>query len=337
MGATTEIQWTNATFNPWWGCAKISPGCDNCYAEEIARRFHPNCWGANGARRVFEEKHFREPLGWNRKAEAAGVPLKVFCGSMCDVFEKHEVADEYRPELFTLIHKTPWIIWQLLTKRVGNVARMVPPSWMNGHWPRNAWIGATVVNQEEADRDCPKLLQLPAAVRFLSCEPLLGPVDLRHLLRYKNPELNIDALCGWSTRGQLAMNPHECSIGVCTSQDLRRIDWVITGGESGPGARPMHPQWARDLRDQCAAAGVAFFFKQWGEWAPCVIEDNADGNGPCVYFDDDELQDRCIDRSRFSGHTFPDGQEMARAGKKASGRLLDGSEHNEFPFTPGPP
>jgi protein gp37 len=265
MSARTGIQWTDATFNPWWGCTKISPGCDHCYAEEIARRFHPDSWGADGARRVFESKHFREPLGWNRKAELAGKPLRVFSGSMCDVFEKHPVAEEYRPELFTLIHKTPWLRWQLLTKRIGNVARMVPPSWMNGHWPRNAWIGATIVDRVEMLRDGPKIVALPAPVTFWSVEPMLAD--------------------------------------LCVIPSELFPKWVICGGESGNKARAMNPQWARNLRDQCAAAGVPFFFKQWGEFSP-------DAYGEC---------------ERVGGAW------MKRVGKKAAGRLLDGIEHNNFP------
>jgi protein gp37 len=325
MGANTEISWTQATFNPWWGCAKISPGCDHCYAEEIARRFHSGIWGPNSARRVFDDpKHFREPLGWNRKAEAAGKPLRVFCGSMCDVFEKHPVAEEYRPELFTLIHKTPWLRWQLLTKRVGNVARMVPTSWMNGHWPRNAWIGATVVNQEEADRDVPKLLLLPAPVRFLSCEPLLGPLDLDHIPD-GNPAPAGNGMFFSALSGEYTGYPANCEAPLPYPN---KIHWVIAGGESGRSARPMHPDWARSLRDQCAAAGTPFHFKQWGEFLPA----DADEADPAV---PDVPESRLFWSDGSKWDRF-DGQRggvslMARVGKKAAGRLLDGREHNEFP------
>ena len=166
-------------------------------------------------------------------------------------------------------------------------------------WP-NVWLGATIVNQEEADRDIPKLLAVPAAKRFLSMEPLLGPVDLTDLVQPVGPgEHHYSAL-------DCDVEPEDNEWRGAT------IDWVIVGGESGPGARPMHPQWARDLRDQCAAAGVPFLFKQWGEWAPATLLDA----GPA--------------HARAEVHHFGD-CDIFKVGKKAAGRLLDGIEHNGFP------
>lgn len=253
MTENSKIQWTDHTFNPWHGCAKVSPGCDNCYAEAQSNRFHPGLWGVDAARRVWDDlaagarKHWDEPLGWNRKAEKAGERHRVFSGSMCDVFDKHPAANDERPNLWHLIHKTPALDWLLLTKRVGNVARMVPESWMRCGFPKNVWLGISVVNQEEADRDIPKLLALPARVRFLSCEPLLGPVDLKW--HFVAPTGNFRTHEG---RRQMECRPH----GL--------LHWAIVGGESGLRARPFDVSWARSIVEQCRAAGVACFVKQLG-------------------------------------------------------------------------
>ena len=162
MGNTTTISWTDATFNPWWGCTKVSRACDNCYAETIAKRFHPEqaLWGHDD-RRIFGEKHWAEPLRWARTLPAKlGRRPRIFCASMADVFDNHPAVAAEREKLWALIEKTPELDWQLLTKRIGNVARMVPGSWLRG-WPAHAWIGISVVTQEEVDRDVPRLLQLP--------------------------------------------------------------------------------------------------------------------------------------------------------------------------------
>jgi hypothetical protein len=206
--------------------------------------------------------------------------------------------------------------------------------------PSNIWIGATICNQAEADRDIPKLLATPAAKRFLSIEPMLGPVDLRHLLRHQNPGLNIDALTGWTTRGQLGMAPGECSIGVSCSKELPALDWIICGGESGPHARPMHPQWARSLRDQCASAGVPFLFKQWGEWAPqigAVDGWTIDDSPEISKFDHLEWEDGKWGEvfrpmwCDFQDGNYDEDHTVSRIGKKRAGRLLDGVEHNGVP------
>lgn len=237
MTENSKIEWTDHTFNPWMGCTKVGPGCDNCYAESMMdHRYHRVRWGAGQPRKRTSEANWRKPVTWNRKAEDGPRP-RVFCASLADVFD-NEVPDAWRSDLWRLIQQTPNLDWLLLTKRIGNAHRMLP-AFMKP-WP-NLWLGATVVNQEEADRDIPKLLAVPAAVRFLSCEPLLGPIDLE-------------------------------KIGV--ADDVRNIyplNWLICGGESGPKARPMEFSWALDIRYQCRAAGVPFFMKQgsqanWPNW-----------------------------------------------------------------------
>jgi len=221
MGETTAIGWCDHTFNPWRGCTHVSPGCEHCYAEAMARRVggRHGSWGAGGARVVASEAYWRTPLRWNAKAAAAGLRRRVFCASMADVFEDRPDLVAPRGRLFDLIAETPALDWLLLTKRPGNVARLYDPQ-------PNVWLGVSVEDQRRARERIPVLLAAPAVVRFVSAEPLLEPLDL-------GP---------W--------------IGA--------LDWVIVGGESGPQCRPMEPAWPRRLRDQCTAAGVAFFFKQWG-------------------------------------------------------------------------
>lgn len=227
MAKNSKIEWTHHTFNPWWGCTKISPGCDFCYAETWALRVGSAVWGAHAERRFFSETHWKEPLRWNQDAANDRQRRRVFCASMADVFENRPELDRWRDKLWDLIARTPWLDWLLLTKRPSLVTRYVP--WEQG-WPTNVWLGTTIESQEWVEQRLPHLLKLPAAVRFLSCEPLIGPLDLR-------PYLN-------------------------------QIDWLIAGGESGSRARPMNPEWPRGLRDQCLQAGVAFHFKQWGHWHP---------------------------------------------------------------------
>lgn len=230
MAKNSAIEWTHHTFNPWWGCTKVSPGCKNCYAEAFARRIGRNIWGAGKERRFFGEAHWREPHKWNTEAASAGVRRRVFCASMADVFENRPDLAPLRERLWKLIAETPALDWLLLTKRPERALKSVP--W-GAKWPANVWAGVTAENQRWALKRIPLLLDLPAAVRFLSCEPLLGPLDLGT----------------WLT-------------------GARRVDWVIAGGESGHNARPMNPEWARQLRNQCLAASVPFHFKQWGHWRP---------------------------------------------------------------------
>lgn len=315
MGEYSSIEWTDHTFNPWWGCARVSPACDHCYAEPLAKLHFPshNIWGPHAPRRVFEaddrKQHWRNPFRWNKRAAKLGVRERVFCASMADVFDNHPGVVESRAMLWDVIRQTPQLDWLLLTKRVGNVPRMLPQTWGDG-WP-NVWLGISVCNQEEADRDVPKLLALPARVRFLSCEPLLGPLTLNRWLLSEHGRRQIGALPG--------------------------ISWAIAGGESGPKARPSHPDWFRALRDQCVAAGVAYHFKQWGEWQVASAEnghfDSCMATNGAKWVHNDGLVNGPI-CFREDGRTDTEPFGMIRVGKKAAGRLLDGRTWDEFPTVP---
>lgn len=239
---------------------------------------------------------------------AATARRRVFCASLADVFD-NEVPRQWRIDLFRLILDTPNLDWLLLTKRIGNAAKMLqdtaecigPMMDANDRYRPlpNVWIGATIVNQAEADRDIPKLLKVPAAVRFVSMEPLLGPVDLgRHIWKCCGNPAPGHPGDGWMQ----PPDPPEC----CCDLDRSGLHWVIVGGESGQKARPMHIDWARSLRDQCAADDVPFLFKQWGEWAPNWLNDD-------------------------NGQKIAGSEWMDKMGKNAAGRLLDGALHNEFP------
>ena len=322
MGAVTEIQWCDATFNGWIGCTKVGPGCDHCYAEAMMdSRFGRVEWGPGKPRQRTASTYWAQPLRWNArpffqceacgwrgddeldhpKGHAGGIftfpaRRRVFCASLADVFD-NEVDPAWRADLFALIASTPNLDWLLLTKRIGNAEGMIeraifyadPHLTADKPWPwPNVWLGATVVNQEEADRDIPKLLAVRARVRFLSIEPMLGPVDFR-----KVPGFNKVGSAG---------------------QDLTRNLWVIAGGESGRHARPSHPDWFRLLAQQCKAAGVPFLFKQWGEWGP----------PPDPYPSEQQEKDEI--EGKFTG-------ELLRVGKARAGRLLDGVEHNGFPWS----
>lgn len=309
----SNIEWTDTTWNVVTGCTKVSPGCDRCYAERITERFHGK---GSFAEVTLHEDRLGAPLRWRK-------PRRVFVNSMSDLFHQ-DVHDEFIARVWAVMALTPQHTYQILTKRHARMRSLLtsqrwpgllfdavrwlvfesdldgpmPPEridaahrWVTapeyfGEAPtplRNAWLGVSVEDQQWADIRVPALRHTPAAVRFLSCEPILSDVDLS----------------SWS----------------------RGIDWVIVGGESGPGARPMHPDWVRSLRDQCADAGVAFFFKQWGEWAPSgrVGIGSADPS-----------------RSIIVGPPVDEhgsGTELMRVGKKSAGRLLDGREWNEFPAT----
>lgn len=333
MSENSKIEWTDSTFNPWEGCQKVGPGCDHCYAEARNARFAGGTainWGPGAPRRRTSPSNWRKPLAWNarpffecvdcgwrgdRPGDINGLPIcpaprcasltlvsarrRVFCASLADVFD-NAVDPQWRRDLFDLIESTPNLDWLMLTKRIGNVRWMLPTiGWIGAR--DNVWLGATIVNQEEADRDIPKLLEVPARVRFLSMEPLLGPVDLR--LESRND------LARWD--------------GLGRDLPLRRIDWVIAGGESGHGARPMKPDWALSLRDQCAAAGVPFLFKQHGEW----MSAERDGDKVTLRFASTDA----TGPKQPDWQEWPDGQISAKVGKKASGRHLDGRTHDEFP------
>ena len=312
MGTNSKIEWCDHTFNPWWGCVKVSEGCANCYAETFANRFG-NWWGPDAERRFFGAKHWNDPLRWNRKAERDGVRAKVFCGSMCDFLEDRADLKELRGALYNLIYDTPMLDWLLLTKRPEN-RHLLPLYWLGGGWPDNAWLGVTAENQRTADERIPLLLQIPAAVRFVSCEPLLEMIDIRDVLASGTLSY-LDA-------------PYYTADDVLNSQ---YIDLVIVGGESGPGARPMHPEWARGLRDQCQAAGVAFHFKQHGSYKEIQFDKRERGDVLVSPYRGiiDKLPDPC--ESERSRDEFKHIVAMQRVGKKAAGRILDGREWNEFP------
>lgn len=333
MGENSKIEWTDHTFNSWRGCAKVSPGCAHCYAETQSKR-NPGTlgvWGANGERVVAAEAMWREPWKWNATAANEGVRRRVFCASMADVFEDWQgrmvnakgrelytdslgafdtpptgggrmtTMADVRERLFSLIAVTPWLDWLLLTKRPENVERFAPPEWFD-QWPFNGWLGVSVEDQQRADERIPHLLRTPATVRFLSCEPLLGPLDL--------------GLRNWAD----------------LPRDDCRIDWVIVGGESGREARPMHPAWVRAIREDCQEASVPFFFKQWGEWVDlsqsphCAAErDRGFNPGFCpIGLDGQPVFAPVADREQGDATVY-------KFGKKAAGRLLDGREWSEFP------
>lgn len=227
MAEITGIAWTDSTFNPWIGCTKVGPGCDHCYAEAFDKRHRwkgAEHWGAGVPRMRTSASTWAKPLAWNRAREKDGKPHRVFCASLADVFD-NEVPQEWRTDLFRMIAKTPYLTWQLLTKRIGNAQKMLRTMLVDHPFLPNVWIGATIVNQDEADRDIPKLLATPAAVRFVSYEPALGPVD-------------------WTA--------------------WPGIDWIIIGGESGPKARPFIWDWGRNTIAQCRKIGAAPFMKQTG-------------------------------------------------------------------------
>ena len=303
MSQDSKIEWTDHTFNPWEGCQRVGPGCDHCYAETRNARYSGGQainWGPGAPRRRTSMSNWHLPRRWNAQAEAFqaqhGRRQRVFCASLADVFD-NAVSREWRDDLAALILDTSDLDWLLLTKRIGNAGAMLSEMFLDG-LPANVWLGATVVNQAEADRDIPKLLRIPASVRFLSMEPLLGSV---------------------SFEGFFA-NPSNIADGT---NALEELDWVIAGGESGPGARPTHPNWHRELRDQCEAVGTPFLFKQWGEFAPALSGLHFLPLEGCPQF-----------RPRAAGqdtHDFGDGYGAVRIGKKAAGRELDGKTWDEFP------
>jgi len=275
MAEGTKIEWAHNTFNPWMGCTKVSPACANCYAErDMDHRYGKVQWGPDGTRKLTSDANWRKPLAWNRRAEKTGVRERVFCASLADVFEDWQgpmrdhhgatlycgdednemTMEDVRYRLFRLIDDTPHLDWLLLTKRPENIRDM----WPGGH-RSNVWLGASIENQKYADERVPFLAMMKwhglVDTTFVSAEPVVGPIDIHNALK------------------------------------ANAVDWVITGGESGPNARPADPAWFRGLQEQCVRYSVPFLFKQWGEF--------------------DERQ--------------------VRVGKKSAGRLLDDLEWNQFP------
>ena len=242
MAENSKIEWTDHTFNPWIGCTRVSPACDHCYAEAFVSRWLKQDFNV---RRRTSRANWRNIEVLDRKAAAQGSRRRVFCASLADVFD-NQVPDEWRSDLWALIRATPNLDWLLLTKRPQNISKMLPVAWGDG-WP-NVSLGATVENQEEAARRVLHLLSSPAAAYFLSCEPLLGPIDLSRVKVQPDSNETADVLKGWW--------------GGANKGRATRIGQVIVGGESGAGKRPMDLGAARSIRDQCISAGVSFFMKQ---------------------------------------------------------------------------
>lgn len=351
----SHIEWTDHTFNPWEGCTKVSPGCAHCYAETRNARFGggtaPN-WGPGAPRRRTSASNWREPLKWEREAAEAlnafeqhsilhdGQPHcapparpRVFCASLADWLDD-EVPLDWLAELLGLIRDTPHLDWLLLTKRPQNwrprlsaligmtisqerngvdqcFGIALAARWLNGAPPANVWIGTTVEDQCRADERAHLFLEIPAVVHFVSAEPLLGPVDLSF------------AFPGRGVRRAPA--------GGVERFPVPGIDWIIAGGESGAHARPMHPEWARSLRDQCAAHGVAFLFKQWGEWAPAESAADLSGRLSTATFGASGWHFSTQTEKQSEECHADDAPDLYRVGKKSAGRLLDGVEHNGFP------
>ena len=394
MAETSKIEWTDATWNPITGCTIVSEGCRNCYAARLAAtrlKDHPSRAGLARVNAAGEAKFtgavrlnqdwLDQPLRWKRSR-------RIFVCAHGDLF--HEgVADEWIDRIFAVMALAHWHTFQVLTKRPermraymntaagriadtiiglrrerGDTGCVVPlPHISPGApwWPLpNVWLGVSVEDQATADERIPPLLDTPAAIRFVSAEPLLGEIDLERVLwfagAYSDGEHRVDVLRKgyWNTEGYRFGSP-SAKLGApkgcfTNHSDMpARLDWVIVGGESGPGARPIHPDWARSLRDQCKAAGVAFHFKQWGEWLPfsqcrtseqreavsqTTIRSNKTGDGSQTYFG------RALAR-HADGHlvtaTTPGirPEQINRVGKARAGRLLDGVTHEGFPESSG--
>lgn len=304
MGDSTGIEWTDATWNPVTGCTKVSQGCKHCYAErDWARLVHLPAYQGRAFTDVeCHPKRLDQPLIWRR-------PRRIFVNSMSDLFHP-AVPFEFIEQVHEVIRESERHTFQILTKRPGRMLEFW--KWRKEVYlanaytstpPRNAWYGVSVEDQATADERIQLLLQTPAAVRWISAEPLLGPVRVgQYLSRTNMPGLSMPGFV----------------------DSLPGIDWVVAGGESGPKARPSHPDWFRSLRDQCKAAGVPFLFKQWGEWSP-----QADTllNG--------KIDAILIDKAHTYYGTaagFCPAEGMFRFGKKAAGRHLDGMLHDEYPI-----
>lgn len=291
MAENTLISWAHDTFNPWEGCTRISPACDHCYAAERAHRFGNDHLWAGHLRRT-SPANWRKPLKWNREAAASGKPRRVFCASLADVFD-NQAPQAWRDDLWALIEATPHLTWMLLTKRPQKIVGMVPPAWLI-HPPANVWYGSTIENRATLAQRAHHLAEVPAALRFWSCEPLLEDLgDVTPLLT---------------------------GLGL-----------IIAGGESGPKARPSHPVWWRSLRNQCVKAGKPFHFKQWGEWAPGHGPLAMAGDPPGSWR---KIESVKVGRKTYRGaniHQFGDGTVVIRLGKKTAGRQLDVVTHDEMP------
>jgi len=362
MAETSKIEWTDATWNPITGCTLVGEGCRNCYAATLAAtrlQHHPSRAGlarlnAAGAAKFtgevrFNKERLDQPLRWKR-------PRRIFVCAHGDLFHQ-AVPDAWIDLVFAVMALAPQHTFQVLTKRpermrayvaahgrwdaVSDYAfewveftrghdaaeewwRGIPDTWHSSWSLPNVWLGVSVEDQATADARIPHLLATPAAVRFVSAEPLLGAMDLTSIPKMlRGGYLEVDALTGIETMEPLVPEPFRGT----------RLDWVIVGGESGKGARPMHLDWARSLRDQCAAAGVPFFFKQWGEWREAVPDDTFNtargraGTPPAFIVDPYDGSVHCFMPAAQNRNY----RTMVRVGKKLGGRLLDGVTHDEVP------
>jgi protein gp37 len=337
MADGTKIEWADATWQIVTGCSVVSPGCTNCYAMRLAGtrlKHHPSREGLTRDSKAgpvwtgevrFNEQWLDQPVRWK-------APRMIFVAAHGDLFAEG-VTDEQLDQIFAVMAFCSWHIFQVLTKRpermqgylLGRRARA-------GRTLRNVWLGVSVEDQPRAEARIPLLLDTPAAIRWISAEPLLGLIDLStawHGDTALDPECWGD--CAWCKKGHPPL--YNCQRGLGDWEKGRSgLDWAVAGGESGPGARPMHPDWARSLRDQCAEAGIPFLFKQWGNWQVAC-----EANG---HLDHDMARNDAhwidIDGSRHKPSSTGLIQPFAmhRADKKIAGRLLDGVEHNGFPPLP---
>lgn len=330
MAEQSKIEWTDHTFNPWEGCQKVAPECDHCYAEARDQRFTGGThWGPKAPRRKTSAQNWQKPRRWNAQAQAFFSThrrrQRVFCASLADVFD-NAVDPAWREDLWSLIRECDQLEWQLLTKRPQNIAKMLPGDWGDG-W-KHVWLGTSAGSQKTAEQNIPHLLAVPAAVRFVSAEPLLGPMNLTSLTRPSGHVLDAlrgdkeETFTGWTTEG-----PSNQSLNL-----------VICGGESGPKARPMHPDWARALRDQCQSAGTPFFFKQWGAWAVSIDRDHDDPDWRANY-STPLAQNGFRILNLSGGHGFHGERVclMKRTTKQHAGHTLDGEEWDGMPKPEGGP
>jgi protein gp37 len=290
MAESTNIEWADKTQSPWLGCQKVSAACDGCYAEAWGKRSGLVQWGPHADRRRTSDANWRKLDKWNREGRFSVFP------SLCDPFDNHRsIEQSWRDDYWEKVRECDQLRFLLLTKRPQNVRKLCPFTY--GDWPENVCVGATVENQDAADRSLRHLAQTPAPLRFISCEPLLGPIDLTKVLDGQYGHFN--ALTGETDDGAF----------------VHAVDWVIVGGETGPNARPSSTQWYRDLRDQCRDHNVSFLMKQWGDWLPA-----------------DQWRDSLHRHREGCRQDFSDNHLTYRIGRKHSGRSLDGVIHNEFPW-----
>lgn len=336
MGADTKIERCHHTFNPVIGCTAVSPACDGCYAEAWV---NGRMGGDFSQRRVTSDENWSKPLRWNRAAAAEGRRDRVFCASLADVFD-NKWPEGVRERLWRLIYSTPHLDWLLLTKRPQNIRKMLPAPEEWARIRRRVWAGITAENQTELDRRAPALFEAFGwdwpAVFFASCEPLLGPLNLQPWLH------PVIASCpsGFCRHGQRCEHEGDLRRG-CEGVVRPAFDWIIGGGETGKGARPVHPRWADDLALQCDRARVPFLWKQWGDWAPthpawpgpeamrvgkAMATDGTLYDPPDLAYPDGARYGEAV-RADHAGKLAM----VYRGGKAKTGRLLNGILHDAYP------